>query len=68
MKPTQALSIVIPVYNDEDVLDELNRRLIPVAEAIAEDFEVIFIDDGSKDQSWKILVQLQKSNPKLKII
>ena len=68
MNPTQLLSIVIPVYNDEDVLDELNRRLIPVAEAVAEDFEVIFIDDGSKDQSWKILVQLQKSNPKLKII
>ena len=68
MNPTQLLSIVIPVYNDEDVLDELNRRLIPVAEAIAEDFEVIFIDDGSKDQSWKKLVQLQKSNPKLKII
>ena len=68
MNPTQLLSIVIPVYNDEDVLDELNRRLIPVAEAIAEDFEVIFIDDGSKDQSWKILVQFQKSNPKLKII
>ncbi len=68
MNSTQLLSIVIPVYNDEDVLDELNRRLIPVAEAIAEDFEVIFIDDGSKDQSWKILVQLQKGNPKLKII
>jgi len=68
MDPTQLLSIVIPVYNDEDVLDELNRRLIPVAEALAEDYEVIFIDDGSKDQSWKILVQLQKSNSKLKII
>jgi len=65
MKPTQFLSIVIPVYNDEDVLDELVRRLIPVAEEIADDFEVIFIDDGSKDQSWKILMQLQKSNPKL---
>jgi dolichol-phosphate mannosyltransferase len=68
MDPTQLLSIVIPVYNDEDVLDELNRRLIPVAETLAEDYEVIFIDDGSKDQSWKILVQLQKSNSKLKII
>lgn len=68
MNPTQLLSIVIPVYNDEDVLDELNRRLIPVAEAAAEDFEVIFIDDGSRDQSWKILVQLQKNNPKLKVI
>jgi len=68
MNPTQLLSIVIPVYNDEDVLDELNRRLIPVAEAAAEDYEVIFIDDGSKDKSWRILLQLQKNNPKLKII
>ena len=68
MKPTQSLSIVIPVYNDEDVLDELVRRLVPVAESLSEDFEVIFIDDGSRDQSWKILVKLQKGNPKLKII
>ena len=68
MKPTQSLSIVIPVYNDEDVLDELVRRLIPVAESLSEDYEVIFIDDGSRDQSWKILVKLQKSMPKLKII
>jgi len=68
MKPTQALSIVIPVYNDEDVLDELVRRLIPVAKSLSEDYEVIFIDDGSRDQSWKILIKLQKSNPKLKII
>lgn len=68
MKPNQSLSIVIPVYNDEDVLDELVRRLIPVAETLSEDFEVIFIDDGSRDQSWKILVKLQKSNPNLKVI
>jgi dolichol-phosphate mannosyltransferase len=68
MNLTPSLSIVVPVYNDEDVLDELNRRLIPVAEAIADDFEVIFIDDGSKDQSWRILVQLQKDNSNLKLI
>ena len=68
MKPSESLSIVIPVYNDEDVLDELVRRLIPVAESLSEDYEVIFIDDGSRDQSWKILVKLQKSMPKLKII
>ena len=68
MKSTPMLSIVIPVYNDEEVLDELHRRLIPVAEAIAGDFEVIFIDDGSRDRSWQILMQLQKGNPRLKLI
>jgi glycosyltransferase involved in cell wall biosynthesis len=68
MNHTPLLSIVIPVYNDEDVLEELIRRLIPVAETITGDFEVIFIDDGSKDQSWRILVHLQKGNPNLKLI
>lgn len=68
MKSTQSLSIVIPVYNDEEVLDELVKRLIPVAGSLSDDFEVIFIDDGSKDQSWNILMKLQKSNPRLKII
>ena len=68
MKPTQTLSIVVPVYNDEEVLDELVRRLIPVAKSLSEEFEVIFIDDGSKDQSWRILLKLQKSNPNIKII
>ncbi len=68
MKPTQSLSIVVPVYNDEEVLDELVRRLIPVAKSLSEAYEVIFIDDGSKDQSWKILLKLQKSNSNIKII
>ena len=68
MKPTQSLSIVVPVYNDEEVLDELVRRLIPVANSLSEAYEVIFIDDGSKDQSWKILLKLQKSNSNIKII
>jgi glycosyltransferase involved in cell wall biosynthesis len=68
MKPTQSLSIVIPVYNDEDVLDELVRRLIPVAESLSDEYEVIFIDDGSKDQSWKVLMELQKNHPRLRII
>jgi glycosyltransferase involved in cell wall biosynthesis len=68
MKPSQSLSVVVPVYNDEEVLDELVRRLIPVAKSLTENFEVIFIDDGSRDQSWKILLKLQKSNPNIKII
>jgi dolichol-phosphate mannosyltransferase len=68
MNPNQSLSIVIPVYNDEEVLDELVRRLIPVAESLSEQYEVIFIDDGSRDQSWKILMKLQKENANLKII
>jgi dolichol-phosphate mannosyltransferase len=68
MESNQSLSIVIPVYNDEEVLDELVKRLIPVAESLSGQYEVIFIDDGSRDQSWKIMKRLQKENANLKII
>lgn len=62
------LSIVIPVYNDEEVLNELHRRLIDVLPGLAKKFEIIFIDDGSKDQSFKILKELAKKDPLLKVI
>ncbi len=47
------LSVVIPVYNDEEVIDELIRRLWPACEKICSEFEVILINDGSKDHSWE---------------
>lgn len=56
------LSIVIPIYNDEEVLHELLRRVTPVAVQLAEsDYEIILIDDGSRDQSWNVMQELQSS-------
>lgn len=52
------LSAVIPVYNDEEVLHELIERLKPALVKLAERFEIILIDDGSADQSWKIIREL----------
>ena len=49
MIPT--LSIVIPVYNEEDVLPELFARLYPALDALNTPYEVIFINDGSKPLS-----------------
>jgi len=40
----------------------LHRRLIPVLESISESYEVIFVDDGSKDESWKIIEDLCRNN------
>ena len=56
------LSIVIPIYNDEEVLHELLRRVTPVAVQLAEsDYEIILVDDGSRDQSWNVMQELQSS-------
>ena len=54
------LSVVIPVYNDEEVLQELHRRLKPVLDTIAQQYEVVLVDDGSKDHSWDEILKLRE--------
>jgi len=61
------LSIVIPVYNDEEVLRELCRRLVPVAETLSDRYEVVFVDDASTDNSWGVLEELYRHNPNIRI-
>ena len=45
------LSIVVPVYNEELIIDELVRRMVAAAESITSQYEIIFVNDGSKDSS-----------------
>jgi glycosyltransferase involved in cell wall biosynthesis len=54
----RSLSAVIPVYNSERSLPELVRRLEPVLRAAADEFELVFVDDDSRDDSWRVLVDL----------
>lgn len=61
-------SIVIPVYNSETTLDKLFARLRAVFKTIPEDFEIIFINDGSKDESWQKLKALRDKDNRIKII
>lgn len=58
------LSIVIPVYNEEESLKRLSERLMPVLEKTGKTFEVIYTNDGSKDNSINILRDLQNQYPK----
>jgi undecaprenyl-phosphate 4-deoxy-4-formamido-L-arabinose transferase len=50
-----ALSVVIPVYNEEAGLDGLFARLYPALDALDEPYEIVFVDDGSRDKSVAIL-------------
>ena len=61
-------SVVIPVYNSESSLDELLYRLLPVFKAVSVGFEIIFVDDGSKDRSWQKLKELRNKHKHVKII
>ncbi len=69
IKNNYSLSIVIPVYNDEQVLTELYKRLEGVCNSIyRKDYEIIFIDDGSKDRSFEILVGLYHQYSEVKVL
>jgi undecaprenyl-phosphate 4-deoxy-4-formamido-L-arabinose transferase len=57
------LSVVIPVYNEEESLQALSDRLMPILKKIGKHFEVIYTNDGSKDNSIKILRDLQAKYP-----
>jgi glycosyltransferase involved in cell wall biosynthesis len=59
---SQFISILIPVFNDQDILDELNRRLVQVLPIICKKYEIVLVDDGSKDDSWRKIEQLKSQN------
>jgi polyisoprenyl-phosphate glycosyltransferase len=62
------LSIVIPVYNEEDVLPLLAQRLRPVADALDASYEVLLVDDGSTDASPVVMQRLLRDWPQLRIV
>lgn len=62
------LSIVIPVYNEEDVLPLLAARLRPVADGVGTTYEVVMVDDGSDDLSPAVLQRLMRDWPQLRIV
>jgi len=60
---THFISVVVPVYNSELILPELIKRLEPVLASLAGQYEVVLVNDGSRDQSWKVVQELSRSFP-----
>ena len=62
------LSVVIPVYNEEGNLEQLNTRIHDVLSKLNLAYEIIYVDDGSKDNTNTILEKFSKLDPKVKTI
>jgi glycosyltransferase involved in cell wall biosynthesis len=63
------ISITIPIYNEEKNIPSLLSRLMPVLDSLKNEYEVIFVDDGSRDGSMDLLKQaVQKYPQKIRII
>ena len=62
------ISVIVPAYNEEQNLPVLVERLFPVLEGMGRPFEVIVVNDGSKDNTIGVLRRLAAANPALKVI
>ena len=62
------LSIVVPVYNEEDNVCPLFEKIQTVCEAIGDAYEVLFVDDGSQDKTFAVLAELSEQVPQLAVI
>ncbi len=64
----ELVSIVIPVYNEAANLHALWRRLIPVIDAGNREFEVVFVDDGSSDDSLALLREFAAADARVRVV
>lgn len=66
MNNSPYISVVIPLYNEEESLPELAQWIDKVMQQHQFTYEVLFIDDGSKDKSWEVISRLNQLNPHFK--
>lgn len=62
------LSIVVPLYNEEESVERLLLCILEVTKQFDFAYEIIFVDDGSQDNTWVIIEQLKETTPQLKAI
>jgi polyisoprenyl-phosphate glycosyltransferase len=66
-EPTPRISVVVPVFNEEDNLEPLHTRLAKVLEPLGS-YEIVFVDDGSSDRSVPIIFELQRRDAGVKLL
>jgi dolichol-phosphate mannosyltransferase len=61
-----SLSIVVPCFNEEACIPELHRRLTAAArDAVRQDYEIVLVNDGSRDGSWRAMERLVETDPRV---
>jgi polyisoprenyl-phosphate glycosyltransferase len=61
-------SIVVPVFNEEGNIVELHRRLVATLEGLGRSFEIVFVDDGSRDGSFAAIERLFRADPRVRAV
>jgi glycosyltransferase involved in cell wall biosynthesis len=66
--PRPTYSVVVPIHNEQETLQELHRRLEDVFPLLDGEAEVLFVDDGSTDLSYPLMLELHRGDPRFKVI
>ena len=66
MQEHKTLSVVTPAYRCADCIPELHRRLTETLRPLAEDYEIIFVDDRSPDRDWEVIESICRADPHAK--
>lgn len=62
--PTRKLSVVVPCFDEDEVLSELYRRVSGICQTtVSNDYEIVMVNDGSRDETWPMIVSLCNSDP-----
>ncbi len=67
-KPHASISLVVPVFNEEEAVTTFHARLRPILDDLGEVSEIIFVNDGSSDRTVEKLLSLRKTDPTVSII
>ena len=62
------ISIIVPVFNEAEVLPEFHSRIMPVLESLEESFELLFVDDGSRDGSVEIVSEFADTDHRIGLL
>jgi glycosyltransferase involved in cell wall biosynthesis len=68
MTDAPALSIVVPAYNEQEVLPEFHRRLAAALAGIGLSWEVVYVNDGSRDTTLEVMLGLQRDDPRAAVV
>ena len=66
--PRPFISVIVPIFNEEAVISEFHRRMTAVLESITEQWELVCVNDGSRDASLSILLALREQDARIKVI
>jgi len=67
-RPRPAYSVVVPFYNEAGAVEELHRRIVAVMDAVGRPYEMVFVDDGSRDDTPTILAGLAASDARVTFV